>query len=400
MDHIAVIGAGQAGATLCETLRKRGYEGRLTLWGDEMALPYQRPPLSKAYLLGEMTRDRLLLRPGSFWKEQRVEMRNGKRVEAIDPASRTLRHAGGTEEWDTLVLATGSVPNRLPAAMGGDLEGVHVVRTLPDIERMRPDLRQGAHLLVVGGGYIGLEAAAVARKLGAEVTLVETASRLLARVAAPETARWFGALHRGHGVRILENVTLDRLEGDPKVERAVLADGTVLHVDAVICGIGIRPATDLAEAAGLTVANGIAVDDYGRTSAPGIWAIGDCASFPHRGGRIRLESVPHAIDHATCIAGNILGGEEAYHPKPWFWSDQYDVKLQIAGLNTGYEDVVVRQTGHGRSHWYFAGDTLLAVDAMNAPRDYMAGKRLIEAGRSPDRASVADPSVSAKALMG
>ncbi|SFJ75080.1 NAD(P)/FAD-dependent oxidoreductase [Jannaschia pohangensis] len=402
MDHIAVIGAGQAGASCVETLRKDGYEGRITLWGEEPEIPYQRPPLSKAYLLGEMTRDRLHLRPESFYADQRIELRIGTRITAIDAKARTLTHAGGTEAWDALVLATGSTPRRLPAAIGGDLDGVFGVRTLADIDAMEPHFMEGAHLLVVGGGYIGLEAAAVARKRGMNVTLLEAAERLLSRVSCWDTALWFAARHRQEGVEIREKAALERLTGDTRVTGAVLSDGTHLAVGIVVCGIGIEPNTDLAAKAGLAVDNGIVVDALGRTSAPGIWAAGDCCSFPYGDRRIRLESVPHAIEQAQAVARNILGADVPYQAKPWFWSDQYDVKLQIAGLNTGFDHVVVREgsDGHdGRSHWYFAGDTLLAVDAMNDPRAYMVGKRLIEAGRSPDPAQVADASVPIKSLL-
>ena len=396
--RIAVVGAGQAAATLIETLRKRGHAGPITLYGDEGEAPYQRPPLSKAYLLGEMARERLHLRPSAWWAEHGVDLRTGTRVSAIDAGARTLTHAGGTEAWDALVLATGSTPRRLPAAIGGDLPGVHVVRGLGDVDAMRPDLVAGGRLLVVGGGYIGLEAAAVARKLGMAVTVLEAAKRLLARVSCHDTATWFAALHRDRGVAIREAAKLERLEGGARVERAVLSDGSVLEVDAVVCGIGIVPNAGLAEAAGLVIDDGIAVDQLGRTSAEGVWACGDCASFPHGSGRLRLESVGNAIDMAEAVAGNILGDDEPYVARPWFWSDQYDVKLQIAGLNDGFDDVVVRD-GDGRSHWYFRGDRLLAVDAMNDPRAYMAGKRMIEAGRSPLKAKVADPGVTARDLM-
>ena len=400
MDHIAVVGAGQAGATSVETLRKEGFEGRLTLWGDEGTLPYQRPPLSKGYLTGEIARDRLALRPRAFYDDHGVELRLDAPIEAIDPAARTLRHGCGTEVWDALVLATGSIPRRLPASIGGHLPGVFTIRGLRDIDAFEPHVREGAHLLVVGGGYIGLEAAAVARQKGMRVTLLEAAERLLSRVACHDTALWFAQLHRDKGVDIREAATLDRLEADAcgHVARARLSTGVVLDVDAVVCGIGIAPDTRLAEAAGLAVADGIAVDEMGRTSAPGVWAAGDCTSFPHRGGRLRLESVPNAIEQAEAVSRNVLGAAQPYVARPWFWSDQYDVKLQIAGLNAGFDTIAVREAG-GRSHWYFAGDKLLAVDAIDAPRDFMVGKRLIEAGRSPDRGAVADGTVAIKSLL-
>jgi 3-phenylpropionate/trans-cinnamate dioxygenase ferredoxin reductase subunit len=398
--HIVVIGGGQAGASLVAELRALGFAGEVTLFGDEPVLPYQRPPLSKKYLLGEMEVERLFLRPQAFYDEHAITVRTGVAVTAIDRAARTVTAGGETIGYDQLALCTGSVPRRLPAAIGGDLEGVHVVRTLADVDGMAPDLKPGCRVLVVGGGYIGLEAAAVCSGLGLKVTLIEAADRILQRVAAPVTSDWFRALHLSHGVEIREGTGLVRLLGTDRVTGAVLSDGVEMAVDAVIAGIGITPATALAEAAGLTIENGIRVDEMGRTSDPAIWAAGDCASLPYRGGRIRLESVQNAIDQAEAVAANMLGAGEAYVPQPWFWSDQYDVKLQIGGLNMGYDHVVVRDGAEGAvSHWYYKGETLLAVDAMNDPRAYMVGKRLIEMGKSPAPAAVMDPSTDLKALL-
>ncbi|MGB5868942.1 MAG: FAD-dependent oxidoreductase, partial [Albidovulum sp.] len=260
--------------------------------------------------------------------------------------------------------------------------------------------RAGARALIVGGGYIGLEAAAVASKLGLEVTLIEAAPRILQRVAAPETSDYFRALHSAHGVTIIEGTGLDRLTGEGNVTGAVLADGREIAADLVIVGIGILPNSELAEAAGLAIENGIRTDAQGRTSDPAIWAAGDCASFPHNGGRIRLESVGNAIDQAEVVAENMMGAGKAYLAKPWFWSDQYEVKLQIAGLNSGYDRIITRKgEDTAVSFWYYQGDRLLAVDAMNDGRAYMIGKRLIEAGRSSDPAVIADPAADLKALL-
>jgi 3-phenylpropionate/trans-cinnamate dioxygenase ferredoxin reductase subunit len=265
---------------------------------------------------------------------------------------------------------------------------------------MAPDVVPGARALIVGGGYIGLEAAAVCRKKGMEVTLIEMAPRILQRVAAPETSDYFRALHRAHGVRIMEGVGLIMLDhANGHVVGATLSNGTEHPYDLVIAGIGIAPATALAEAAGLMIDNGIMTDSHGRTSDPAIWAAGDCASFPWRGGRLRLESVQNAIDQAELVAQNVLGAARDYVPMPWFWSDQYDIKLQIAGLNTGYDQVIVRDGGAARSHWYFVGGTLLAVDAMNDPRAFMVGKRLLEAGKSPAVDAVADTGLDLKTLL-
>ena len=401
MKRVVVIGAGQAGASLVAKLRARGFDGAITLVGDEPFPPYQRPPLSKAYLLGQMERERLFLRPGEWYADQAITLKTGTRVTAIDPAARKVELPGEMLDYDMLALVTGSVPNRLPAAIGGDLDGVHVVRGLADIDRLAPEFDAGRHVLIVGGGYIGLEAAAVAAQKGLRVTLVEAGERILGRVASPETSDYFRALHRTHGVDIREGLGLERLEGDGRVSAARLSDGSTLSVDFVIAGIGVRPATDLAEAAGLALENGIRVDTMGQTSDAHIWAAGDVTSFPWKDTRIRLESVPNAIDQAEAVADNMLGAGQPYQAKPWFWSDQYDVKLQMAGLNTGYDDVVTRPGAKegAVSFWYFRGGELLAVEAMNEPRAYMVGKRLIEAGKSPDKAVLADPAGDLKALL-
>ncbi|UWQ04355.1 NAD(P)/FAD-dependent oxidoreductase [Aliiroseovarius crassostreae] len=401
MSHIIVIGAGQAGASLVAKLRNSGFEGQVTLIGEESAPPYQRPPLSKAYLLGDMALERLYLRPESFYAEQDITLRLGTRVDAIDVAAKQVVIGDERLAYDQLALTTGSDPRHLPAAIGGDLAGVHVVRTLGDVDRMEPEFSEGRRVLIVGGGYIGLEAAAVAAKKGLQVTLVEMADRILQRVAAPETSDYFRTLHTIHGVRILEGIGLKTLTGDGRVSGARLSDGTTLEVDFVIVGVGITANTTLAEAAGIEIENGIKTDTQGRTSAPDIWAAGDCASFPYRGERIRLESVPNAIDQAEVVACNMMGEGVEYLAKPWFWSDQYDVKLQIAGLNTGYDRVITRPGDKegAVSFWYYQGDTLLAVDAANDPRAYMIGKRLIEAGKSPAPKAVADTGIDLKSLM-
>lgn len=401
MSHIVVIGAGQAGASLVAKLRKEGFEGEITLIGAETAPPYQRPPLSKAYLLGEMEKERLFLRPESFYAENNITLKLGATVTGLDPVAKTVSLGDEVIAYDQLALTTGSNPRRLPDSIGGNLDAVFVVRCLSDVDAMAPHVSEGKRVLIVGGGYIGLEAAAVCAKRGLSVTLVEMADRILQRVAASETSDYFHALHQGHGVDIREGTGLERLEGeDGKVTRAVLSGGETLEVDFVVVGVGIAPATALAEQAGLTIDNGIWVDAQGRTSDPSIWAAGDCASFPYMGVRIRLESVPNAIDQAEIVARNMLGAEKDYVAQPWFWSDQYDVKLQIAGLNSGYDNVVTRR-GEGQtvSFWYYKGDQLVAVDAMNDPRAYMVGKRLIDAGKSADKSVVADPEADLKPLL-
>jgi 3-phenylpropionate/trans-cinnamate dioxygenase ferredoxin reductase subunit len=350
--------------------------------------------------MGDMALERLFLRPEAFYAEHDIDLMMGVHVDAIDTAAQSISVQGKTMHYDDLVLTTGSEPRHLPASIGGDLDGVHVVRDLADVDAMAPRFVKDAKVLIVGGGYIGLEAASVAAKLGLRVTLVEMADRILQRVAAPETSDFFRDLHQGHGVDIREGVGLERLLGDGAVRGARLSDGAEVDADFVIVGVGIAPCTALAEVAGIEIDNGIKVDAQGRTSAPHVWAAGDCTSFPYRGGRIRLESVPNAIDQSECVAENIMGGDKDYVAKPWFWSDQYDVKLQIAGLNTGYDRVITRRTdADSVAFWYFRGSELLAVDAMNDPRGFMVGKRLIEAGKSPDPAAISDPETDMKALL-
>ena len=401
MVHVVVVGAGQAGSSCVAKLRNLGFEGAITLIGAEPTPPYQRPPLSKGYLLSEITLERMYLRPKSFYSGNAIDLTLGKKVLAVNSSTKTISVGNHDLDYDNLVLTTGSMPRRLPVAIGGDLDGVYTVRALDDVDAMEPEFADGKRVLIIGGGYIGLEAAAVAAKRGVRVTLIEMADRILQRVAAPETSNFFRALHTAHGVEVLEGVGLERLTGDGRVDGAVLSNGTVLKVDFAIVGVGIVPEIGLAKTAGCAIDNGIVTDAAGRTSVEGIWAAGDCASFPYRGDRIRLESVPNAIEHAEVVAENIMGGEKEYVAKPWFWSDQYDVKLQIAGLNSGYDTVVTRPGDKERnvSFWYYKGDELLAVDAANEPRAYMVGKRLIEAGKSPPKALVSDPHFELKTLL-
>jgi 3-phenylpropionate/trans-cinnamate dioxygenase ferredoxin reductase component len=400
MSDVVIIGAGQAGVAVAAKLRSLGHDGAITLVGEETSPPYQRPPLSKGYLLGEMGAERLWLRAPEFYVEQNIALRLGAPVTGVDATARTVTVDGDVLRYDHLVLTTGSIPRRLPAAIGGDLAGLFTVRSLADVDAMRGEFVAGRRVVVIGGGYIGLEAAAVAAKMGVKVTVVEMAPRILQRVASPETSNYMRALHHAQGVTIIEGTGLERLQGDGHVSAARLTDGRKLPCDFVIVGVGIVPATALAETAGVVIENGICTDAHGRTSDPHIWAAGDCASFPHTLGRIRLESVQNAIDQAECVAENIMGAGRDYVPMPWFWSDQYDCKLQIAGLNTGYDHIVTRgPDGDSVSYWYYQGDRLLAVDAMNDPRAYMVGKRLIEMGRSPDPAAIADPATQLKALL-
>ena len=406
-DRILVLGAGQAGAALVAKLRERGHEGPITLVGAEPAPPYQRPPLSKKYLLGEMPRERLFLRPESWYAEKGIDLALGVRAEAIDREARTVALSDGRAlAYDGLALCLGSRPRRWPGDRGGALPGVHLVRDLADIDELAPGFEpQGdapPRLVVVGGGYIGLEAAAVARSRGLHVTVLEAAPRLLARVACAETAAAVAELHRARGVEIRTGAALDRLEPgeDGRLARAVLADGEAIPADVAVIGIGVIPNAELAEAAGLATENGVRADETCATSDPRIVAAGDCASFPWRGRRIRLESVQNAIDMAEAAATTLAGEAAPYDPLPWFWSDQFDAKLQIAGLALDWDRIVAREGARpgALSHWYFAGAELIAVDALNDPRAYMTGKRWLEAGRSPDPEALADPGTDLKSL--
>lgn len=402
MSGTIIIGAGQAGASAAAKLRNLGYDDDITLIGAESAPPYQRPPLSKKYMLGEMDLERLYLRPIDYYESNNITLRLGTKVDAIDTATKSITVQDETLSYDNLILTTGSWPRRLPAKIGGDLRGVYSMRDLADADAMADEFQEGRRALIIGGGYIGLEAAAVAAKKGVKVTLVEMADRILQRVAAPQTSDFFRAAHAAQGVDIREGVGLDHLiDHNGRVGAAKLSDGSEIEIDFAIVGVGIIPASELAEAAGITLDNGIMVDEFGRTSAPNVYAAGDCASLPFRGDRIRLESVQNAIDQAENVAANIMGQNIPYAPMPWFWSDQYDIKLQIAGLNRGYDAVYARRVPESDtpSYWYYRGETLLAVDAINDSRAYMVGKRLIEMGASPAPKEVMDPNTNLKELL-
>ena len=401
MATTIVIGAGQAGAEVISKLRDQGHEDRLVLIGQENYLPYQRPPLSKKYMAGEMTLDRLFLRPKEFYTEKNVELHIGKSALRIDPDQKIVEFKDGNLGYDHLVLATGSRPRDLPPYIGGKVKNLFTMRDLNDANSIGAFMKSGMRLLIVGGGYIGLEAAATARKFGVDVTLVEIEERILKRVAAKETSDFIRSLHISNGVNIKEAVGLGKLEiADDKVLSASLTDGSDINVDFVIFGIGITPNTELAEGANLKINNGIFINDKCQTSVSNIYAAGDCTSFEYKDKLVRLESVGNAIDQATIVAQNIMKQNTNYIPKPWFWSDQYDLKLQIAGLNTGYDDVVVRKGKNKQvSHWYFKGQSLLAVDALNDPRCYMIGKRLIEENKSPPKNQLRDENFNLKVLL-
>ncbi len=402
-QDLIIVGAGQAAFSTASKLRSLKDERPITLLGVEAHAPYQRPPLSKKYLLGEMSFDRLLLRPDAWYVDHRVDLRLSTWVEAIDRAAKhVILQDGSHLAYDKLVLATGATPRVLPQDIGGNLSGVYCVRNKDDADQLCVAMKPGRRLLIIGGGYIGLEAAAVARHLGLEVTLIEMADRILARVAAKETADAIRAAHVMHGVSLRENMGLRRLVGDNgKVVGAELSDGSTLAVDMVIVGIGVSPNDELAARAGLAVRNGIVVDAFGRTSDPDIFAVGDCALQPWEDAEIRLESVQNAVDQGEAVASILAGAEQPYQPKPWFWSDQYDLKLQIAGLNRGYDETVVRPgvRDGSVSIWYYRQDRLIAVDAINDARAYVAGKKLLEMGKTPDKNFVRDAQSDLKQLL-
>ena len=398
---VAIVGAGQAGISVAAKLRREGFGGSIMLFGEEEAAPYQRPPLSKKYLMQEFDLERLFLKPKIFFDSNRVELLTGKKCISVDPERRILSFLDSKVEYQILVLATGSKPKRLPERIGGSKKGVFVLRNIADADSIAKEFSPGRRLLVVGGGYIGLEVASSARSKGLKVTVIEMADRILQRVAAPETSQRMRDLHLAQGVDIKESTGIEFLGGRKRVSEATLTDGSALPVDIVVAGIGIIPRDELAVGAGLKIDNGIWTNSCGQTSVESIWAAGDCASFPWREGRIRLESVQNAIDQAELVAANIAGAKISYDPTPWFWSDQYDSKLQIAGLCAGYDNVVARKGANENSfsHWYFSGDRLLAVDAVNDSRAYVVGKRLLESGKSADKNAIADRKSNLKLLL-
>jgi len=379
--RVIVVGASHAGAQLCASLRQQGWTGEIVLIGDEPVLPYHRPPLSKTFLAGDVTLDDLLIRRPDFYAKQRITVRQG-RIVAMDRGAHELTLADGeTLRYDKLALCLGARPRTLPVP-GADLPGVHALRSAADILAIRAGLTPASRVVIIGAGYIGLETAASLRKTGHAVTVLETAERVLQRVTAPAVSAFYARVHREEGVDLCTGVTIAALTGDDRVRGVQLADGEVIPADLVIVGIGVVPNTELAEAAGLAVDNGIVIDAQALTSDPDIVAAGDCASHPcpHAGRRLRLESVPNAGEHAKVAAATLCGKPAAISALPWFWSDQYDLKLQIAGLNTGYDEVRLQgdaMTGRHFSAWYYRDGRLLAVDCVNRPQDFMAARQAL-----------------------
>jgi 3-phenylpropionate/trans-cinnamate dioxygenase ferredoxin reductase subunit len=381
ISTILIIGGGQAGAQAVDTLRREGFGGRLVLIGDEPELPYQRPPLSKKYLSGDMAADRLLFRHQSFYDEHRVELKLGKQAVRLDAAAHQVDLADGERlTYDRLLLCLGAGSRRLTCP-GAALAGVHYLRCLADVAPIRTGFRPPARVVIIGGGYIGLETAATCRQVGCEVTVLEMADRIMNRVVAPSVSQYFSREHRIHGVNIVCDMRVVRLEGRERVERVVCADGSTHAADLVIVGVGAVPTTELASEAGLVCDDGIVVDEYCRTSDPAIYAAGDCTNHPSLrfGRRVRLESVDNAFEQAKTAALNLLDKPVAHDRVPWFWSDQFDNKLLIVGLSQDHDRQVLRGDPASRSFsvCYLRGRELLAVEAVNHSKDYMAARKLI-----------------------
>jgi 3-phenylpropionate/trans-cinnamate dioxygenase ferredoxin reductase subunit len=412
MEHadVVIVGAGHGGAQCAIALRQGGFTGTIAMIGREPEPPYDRPPLSKEYFAREKTFDRLYIRPPAFWNEKAVHLMLSTEVLAVDAQAKKLSlSTGATITYGKLVWATGGDPRRL-SCPGSDLAGLHPVRTRADCDQLMGEIDGGVkNIVVIGGGYIGLEAAAVLTKLGCTVTLLEALPRVLARVAGEELSAFYEKEHRDHGVDLRTGVGVAALEGAPgseggRVEGVRLTDGTLIPADAVIVGIGIVPAVGALIAAGASGGNGVDIDEYCRTSLPDVYAIGDCAAFAvdYAGGTVmRVESVQNANDQASCVAKGILGDEQPYKAFPWFWSNQYDLRLQTAGISLGYDQTVLRGDPAARafSVIYLKAGKVIALDCVNSVKDYVQGRKLVENGLSPDVAALADAGVALKELL-
>jgi 3-phenylpropionate/trans-cinnamate dioxygenase ferredoxin reductase subunit len=404
-DDILIIGAGQAAAQAVQSLRAEGFAGPIRIFGDEPYAPYQRPPLSKKFLAGEIGYDRVELKGQDFYAQSGVETHWGTRVTEIDRKNKRILTADGREyPYGKLLLATGSRVRELNVP-GFDLKGVHYLRNIDDVKAIQDHFREGAKMVVVGGGYIGLEVAAVAAKRGIDVTVLETADRVLARVVDPIVSQFYERVHREAGVKIETGVTVSGFEGTDRITAVTSGEGKKYPCDFVVVGIGIIPNTALAVEAGLEVENGIVVDEFCRTSDPDICAAGDCTSHPNAvyGRRIRLESVHNAIEQGKTAAATLAGKEKPYDQVPWFWSDQYDLKLQIVGLSAGYTEAVVRgdpENSRSFAVFYLKDGVLVAVDAVNRAPEFMMAKILTQKKEKLDPARIRDESIGVKEIAG
>ena len=399
---VVIVGGGHAGGQAAASLRQEGYDGELILVADEPHIPYQRPPLSKQYLAGEYGLERVYLRPAKFYESKDVAVYTGVRVMCIDADRRRLEcDDGETLTYDKLLLATGARPRRLDAE-GGELSGVFYLRTIADVDAIRRDFLPGRRIAIVGGGYIGLEVAAVAIEMGLQVTVLEMEDRILGRVTTPEMSAFYHDLHTSKGVAIRTGVRAQSFAGsNGRLEGVVCRDGEVVHADLAVVGIGIVPNVELAEAAGLDCDNGIVVDAYTRTADPNIHAVGDCTNHPNPllGRRLRLESVPNAMEQSRVAAANLAGAAKTYAAVPWFWSDQYDLKLQMVGFPADADRQVTRGDRLSRQFavFHLSGDTVVAADAVNSPREFMAARQLV--GKKADAGSLRDPEVDLRAVV-
>ena len=401
---VVIVGAGHGGAQVAVALRTQKFEGSIAIIGDEPELPYERPPLSKEYFAGEKEFERIQIRPAKYWDEREVAMLLNKRVVSVDPAAHSVTTDGGeTIGYGKLVWATGGAPRMLPIP-GGDLPGVQGVRTSADADAMKAASETARQIVVIGGGYIGLEAAAVLRKAGKPVILLEALDRVLARVAGEDLSRFYEKEHRDHGVDLRLGVQVAAIEGDDRATGVRLGTGEVIPADLVIVGIGIVPAVEPLVAAGAHGGNGVLVDHHCKTSLADIYAIGDCAAHENdyaEGAVIRLESVQNANDQANVVAKGICGEENRYHAIPWFWSNQYDLKLQTAGLSTGHDQTVLRGNVADRSFSvvYLRGGKVIALDCVNATKDYVQGRMLVTAGLQATPEQLADVETPLKSLL-
>lgn len=397
-----VIGAGHAGGFAVAALRQGGFEGEIVLFGEEPHLPYQRPPLSKQYLVGDWERHRVYLRKPEFYQQSDVRLELGTPVAAIDCDNRKIITAADAEfEYDELLLTLGSRPRILPLP-GSDLEGVQYLRTIDDVEAIRAQMTPGNSLVIVGGGYIGLEVASAGIKAGLQVTVLEMEARILQRVTTPEMSAFYAEVHAEHGVTLKVNARVTGFEGNGKVARVSCEDGTSIAADLVIIGAGIVPNVELAAAAGVQCDNGILVDQHCRTSDEHVYAAGDCTNHPSRflGRRVRLESVPNATDQARVAAANMGGDPKIHDAVPWFWSDQYDLKLQMVGFSSDGDAQVLRGRMEDREFamFYLKQGRLVAADAVNCPRDFLVYKRLVAEGAEISPDTLSDASIPAKEL--
>jgi 3-phenylpropionate/trans-cinnamate dioxygenase ferredoxin reductase subunit len=402
---VVIVGAGHGGAQAAIALRQAGFAGSIAMIGREPEPPYERPPLSKDYLAGKKPFERILIRPEAFWEERQVALILGQGVTEVDPAAKTLALSGGTPlEYGALIWSAGGDPRRL-SCPGSNLAGVHAIRTRADVDLLKSELAGGAkRVVVVGGGYIGLEGAAVLAEQGCQVTVVEERDRLLARVCGEDISRFYELEHRSHGVDVRLEAQVERLEGTDRVTGVTLAGGETLPCDAAIVGIGIVPAIGPLIAAGASGANGVDVDEHCRTILEDVYAIGDCAAHANRwadNAIIRLESVQNAHDMAKTVAGHIVGAPEPYTALPWFWSNQYDLKLQTVGLNHGYDATALRGDPASRSFSviYFRGGKVVALDCVNATKDYVQGHKLVEAQAVIAPEALLDTEVPLKSLL-